>query len=191
MSETRLYRSVHGRVIGGVAGGLADFFGIDPTIIRLIFVLLVIFGGSGVLIYIILWIILPEKNQYNTFYGYTTPPPSPGSSDSGVGETYEGFEEGSPRQPLNQNKETADTMQRRKMDGSLIGGLLLIFFGSIFLIERFVANINFSDLWPIALIIIGLVLIFGNLPWKPAAKSGKIETKAEATADTDNSSQTN
>lgn len=82
-------------------------------------------------------------------------------------------------------------MQRRKMDGSLIGGLLLIFFGSIFLIERFVANINFSDLWPIALIIIGLVLIFGNLPWKPAAKSGKNETKAETNADTDNSSQTN
>lgn len=78
MSETRLYRSVHGRVIGGVAGGLADFFGIDPTIIRLIFVLLVIFGGSGVLIYIILWIILPEKNQYNTFYGYTPPPQRPG-----------------------------------------------------------------------------------------------------------------
>ena len=61
MNNSRLCRIVQGRVIGGVAGGIAEFFGMDPTIVRLLFVLLVVFGGSGILLYIILWIILPEK----------------------------------------------------------------------------------------------------------------------------------
>ncbi|HOP13412.1 MAG TPA: PspC domain-containing protein [Lentimicrobium sp.] len=183
MSDTRLYRSVHGRVIGGVAGGLADFFGMDPTIVRLIFVLLVIFGGSGVLLYLILWIILPEKNQYTSFYSGAAPPnPAPAGSDTGIGETYEGFEQGRPAQPYYQAADaTPEMQQRKKVEGSLIGGVVLIFIGSIFLIERFVPRIDFGDLWPVILIAIGLVLIVGNLPRKgnKDAASGPADEKNE------------
>lgn len=166
MSQTRLYRTVQGRVIGGVAGGLADFFGIDPTIVRLIFVLLVIFGGSGVLIYVILWIILPERNIYNTFNQFTTPPPSSTPGDaSGIGETYDGFNQGKSYYAETESKTTtADVQQRKKVEGSLIGGVILIVIGSLFLIEKFIPRINFGDLWPIVLIAIGLILIFGSLP---------------------------
>ncbi len=173
MSATRLYRTVQGRVIGGVAGGLADFFGMDPTIVRLLFVLLVIFGGSGVLLYIILWIILPEKNPYNTYNSttYTTPPAA--GEGSGVGETYEGFEQGKPANPpysaggaMNQSEAPV-----KRMQGSLIGGVLLIVVGSLFLMERFIPRIDFSDLWPVILIAVGLILIFGNLPKKDENKS--------------------
>lgn len=57
-----LYRSEENRVIGGVAGGLGEYFEIDPTIVRLIFVLVTVFGGSGLLVYLLLWIFIPSKS---------------------------------------------------------------------------------------------------------------------------------
>ena len=59
----KLYRSRDDRMIGGVCGGLGDFFGMDPTLIRLLFVLLTLFGGSGILVYIFMWLIVPEESQ--------------------------------------------------------------------------------------------------------------------------------
>jgi phage shock protein C len=55
----RLVRSSTDSKIAGVCGGLADYFDIDPMIIRLIWVLLLLCGGTGLLAYIILWIVLP------------------------------------------------------------------------------------------------------------------------------------
>ncbi len=170
MADTRLYRSVHGRVIGGVAGGLADFFGMDPTIVRLVFVLIAFFGGGGILLYIILWIVLPERNIYNTPNNpYSVPPPSgaPSGSESGIGETYEGF--AGPGQDF--TSQPAD-VTRRKFEGSLIGGLVLILIGSFFLAERFIPRINFGDFWPMLLVVVGLVLIFNSLPKKDKNKAG-------------------
>ena len=57
----KLYRSRDERMIGGVCGGLGEFFSIDPTLIRLLFVLLTIFGGSGVLVYLVMLLIVPEE----------------------------------------------------------------------------------------------------------------------------------
>jgi phage shock protein C len=60
MSYKRLYRSVHNRKIGGVAGGLADYFAIDPTLVRLLWIIAFFVFGTGFLAYIIAWIIIPE-----------------------------------------------------------------------------------------------------------------------------------
>jgi phage shock protein C len=57
----RLYRSREERMISGVCGGIAEYFEMDPTVIRLIFVLLAMAGGPGLIAYIILAIIIPEK----------------------------------------------------------------------------------------------------------------------------------
>ena len=57
----KLYRSKEDRKIGGVCGGLGEYFDIDPTIIRLIWLAMLFAVGSGVLAYIIAWIIVPEK----------------------------------------------------------------------------------------------------------------------------------
>ncbi|MEX2484821.1 MAG: PspC domain-containing protein [Brumimicrobium sp.] len=59
-TSKRLYRDEENASVGGVCAGLGHYFDIDPIIIRIIFVLMVILGGSGVLIYIILWIVVPE-----------------------------------------------------------------------------------------------------------------------------------
>ncbi|MBE7173466.1 MAG: PspC domain-containing protein [Williamsia sp.] len=58
----RLYRSANDKILGGVAAGLANYFGIDPAITRVLFVLFFFIGGGGLLIYIILWIVLPIHN---------------------------------------------------------------------------------------------------------------------------------
>ena len=57
----RLYRSKKERIIAGVCGGIGEYLGIDPTIVRILWVLLGLMGGSGIIAYIIAWIIIPEE----------------------------------------------------------------------------------------------------------------------------------
>ena len=60
MDGRKLYRSRDDRMIAGVCGGLGQYVSIDPTVIRVIFALLVVFGvGSGLLIYLVLMLIIP------------------------------------------------------------------------------------------------------------------------------------
>jgi phage shock protein PspC (stress-responsive transcriptional regulator) len=61
-TSKKLYRNPDDKKIAGVCSGIAAYFDIDPTIIRLIFILLVISGGSGILVYIILWVVMEEAN---------------------------------------------------------------------------------------------------------------------------------
>lgn len=56
----RLYRSRINRSIAGICGGLAEFFGVDATLLRLLTLLLILFGGLSIWVYILLWIIIPE-----------------------------------------------------------------------------------------------------------------------------------
>jgi phage shock protein PspC (stress-responsive transcriptional regulator) len=55
----RLTRSTTNKKIAGVCGGLAEYFDLDPTLVRIVWLLLVLFAGTGVLAYLILWIALP------------------------------------------------------------------------------------------------------------------------------------
>jgi len=57
-------RSESDRVIAGVAGGIAQRFGINPTLVRLAWLLSVLFGGFGILAYLILWIVLPKGSGH-------------------------------------------------------------------------------------------------------------------------------
>ena len=64
MSNNRLYRSLTDKKIAGVCGGLGDYFKIDPTIVRIIFILLLLPGGlPGFIPYVILWIVVPVRND--------------------------------------------------------------------------------------------------------------------------------
>ncbi len=61
-SPRRLYRSTDDRKVAGVCGGLGDYFGVDPVLFRLAFVLGTVFGGVGLLAYVIGWLVLPERS---------------------------------------------------------------------------------------------------------------------------------
>ena len=65
MSEAtkKLYRSRTERWLAGVCGGLGDYFGVDPTLVRVIFVILSLTFGSGFLIYLVLWLIIPNEQE--------------------------------------------------------------------------------------------------------------------------------
>ena len=57
----KLYRSITDRRIAGVCGGLGEYFEVDPNVIRVLAAALTLAGGSGVLAYIIAWIVVPEQ----------------------------------------------------------------------------------------------------------------------------------
>ena len=57
--EKRLQRSRSEKMVGGVCGGFAEYFSIDPTIVRVLWVIITLLGGAGLLLYIIFWVIMP------------------------------------------------------------------------------------------------------------------------------------
>jgi phage shock protein C len=64
MEEPRkLYRSRTQRMVAGVCGGLAEYFNIDTTVIRVLFLVLTLFGGSGLVIYLVMWILVPDASK--------------------------------------------------------------------------------------------------------------------------------
>jgi phage shock protein PspC (stress-responsive transcriptional regulator) len=60
MSEKKLVRSTTDKMVAGVCGGLAQYLEVDTVIIRIAFVVFALLGGPGIIVYIILWIVMPE-----------------------------------------------------------------------------------------------------------------------------------
>ena len=60
-STRKLYRSKTDRALAGVCGGLAQYFNVDATLIRVLFVLLAVLGGAGLVVYVAMWIIVPNQ----------------------------------------------------------------------------------------------------------------------------------
>jgi phage shock protein PspC (stress-responsive transcriptional regulator) len=150
MQRHGLYRSRTNKVFGGVAGGIARSLNTDPAIVRLIFALMIIVGGGGILLYLILWIAIPEEPfeffQANEATGAGSPGPSEEGQAAGTPKPYPYY----PPRPNN---------------GALIAGLILISIGAIFIIERFLPTINLHlhDFWPLIIVFAGIGLIISSL----------------------------
>lgn len=140
-----LYRSRHDSIIGGVAGGLAESLRTDPTVIRVLFVLMAVFWGGGILLYLIFWIALPLDNDLTL--------------------NSEHMENNNPLSE-DQQKKDQEKWSKPRNDGGLVAGLILIALGAIFLIVRFVPRIDFGDLWPIILLVAGIALIWSSFARK-------------------------
>ncbi len=134
--EKRLERYTDEQQIGGVAAGLAHYFNIDRTLVRVLLVAGIFLPHfPAVIIYIILWVILPEHR-----FGSVTD-----------------------QQPLYANPlpfmNSSNPNSQRS--GNYIGGIILILLGVLFLVERYF-DIRFRDLWPLILIAIGVWLLLKN-----------------------------
>lgn len=147
--EKKLYRDDTQKVIGGVCAGLAAYFGIDVSIVRLLFLLTLILKGGGGLIYIILWIVLPKKSyQINQppFVDYAVPPVMPQQAAPPI---------------FNQPKKRSST--------SIIAGAVLVLLGVYFILDDFniIPDWDFDHVWPVILIAIGVIFIFSGGKKKP------------------------
>jgi phage shock protein PspC (stress-responsive transcriptional regulator) len=129
-------------MIGGVCGGLADYFNIDSSLVRLAAILLVFAAGLSFWVYIVAWIIVPQR----PLMGNST------LSSSEAGGSPGAVEEG-------------DTAGEAGDKSKFVIGIILIVLGFIFLLHTFNIFIWFSffKLWPVALIAIGVVILLKSL----------------------------
>jgi len=135
----KLYRSRSQMMLGGVCGGLAEYFDVDVTIIRLLWVLAFFAGGAGILAYLIAWVIIPEKPS-----GYekkTEPIEYP-------------EEEGDcPMEVQEKDPEPERT------DGNKLIGLIFILAGVYFFARHFFPRYLLIQYWPVLLIILGVFFL--------------------------------
>lgn len=126
----KLERDTQHKVIGGVCSGLANYFNIDVSLLRILVACLILFAGAGFWVYIILWLVMPAatlgqtSNETSQFVAEEVPDASP------------------------------------KGKGSLVFGLILIGIGALGLLHRFVPEFNWQMIWPLALIVLGVFLLF-------------------------------
>ncbi|MEI7895420.1 MAG: PspC domain-containing protein [bacterium] len=161
MEPKRLYRSTSDRKFAGVAGGLAEYFVMDPLLVRLAFVILTLAGGGGFLIYLVLWIVTPENpvRTYASAYkpGQDFKQPNPGPTDFTAEPSGQTAENSTTETPQQASPPTPQTRERNK--GSLIGGLVLITLGGLFLADELIPQISFGDLWPVIIIVAGVGML--------------------------------
>ena len=139
--KKKWYRSRKDKMIGGVAGGIAEYFDIDPTIVRILFVV-GLFMGAGFLAYIVLWIVVPEEP-----YGLES-----NQQTSTNSETANQSTENNESQANDQNQAQTQHKQNRPH----IFGAILIILGVLLLIDNFV---RFHAFWPLLLILVGVGII--------------------------------
>ncbi len=140
----KLYRSRSEKMIGGVAGGIAVYFEIDPTLVRILFIISLFLGGSGILAYIILWIVVPEapdsSESFSATSGQETTSTSPPSDDT----TY---------------KHAAEIHKEKRTNAA---GIILIVIGFLFLADNIFPRFDFDKFWPLILIAIGAGLLLNS-----------------------------
>lgn len=150
-----LYRSNQNSVIGGVAGGIGEYFNIDPVIIRVLFFVTVFSGGIGVLIYLVMWVIVPSQpfvneEEYNRerakeqSYEYAGP----------GGESFTDYDDYENYNP-NQNKSENGSLK-------VFFGIALLLFGLIMLIDKFLPYSSIEYIVPIGLVFLGTYIIFSS-----------------------------
>jgi phage shock protein C len=147
----RLYRSVREKMIGGVCGGLADYFSVDVTLVRII-ALVALFGGVGFFVYLAGWVIIPENPSEEAGHR--------GNHKRDVGEVVKGMvsdvKEATKGFEGDENYERPDRHENR----SKMAGGILVALGVFFLLQRFLPYwFDMSKMWPILLIFVGLAII--------------------------------
>lgn len=140
MEKVKLYRSLSNRMIGGVCGGLGAYVNIDPIFIRLLFILLLFGSDFGFILYLLLWILVPEEGKA---YGFKE-------------DTF-----GDKVKSMGDDIQQAVT-QPHPQSGLILGVGLIIIGGFLLLDKLNLVWLHWMDmdiLWPVFLIIGGIILL--------------------------------
>ena len=172
MADKKVYRSNKDKMIGGVCAGVAEYFDIDPTIVRLAAVLLFFAEGIGLLLYIVAWIVIPEQ------------PLSTKDSDNNRSDTIDvdcyssdgdhskekeemdrnnnserdaGYNSENEAESQKKTGNSRNKFQNEKRQSTI--GIILIGLGSLFLIDNLFPYFRWHRFWPLVLVGFGVVLL--------------------------------
>jgi phage shock protein C len=129
----RLHRSRRDRVFGGVCGGLAEYFGVDAVLVRIVAVALALSGGAGFLLYFIAWIAIPEG--------------SPGEAGTSASTT-----------PVYGPAAEADRVRSRAA-AVTVAGAALVALGVLMLLNRVLPWVDAALLWPLIVVGAGVAIL--------------------------------
>ncbi len=135
--KKQLLRSRKNKMIGGVAGGIAEYFEIDPVIVRAIFIISTFGWGLSIIAYIVLWIIVPEAfdepeyiyNPETNMYDFKPPI-------------------------------VEELSIEKKNSRNVLVGAILILLGILFMLDNLLPNLHFAHIWPIVLIVFGGYILY-------------------------------
>ena len=183
--NNHLYRSRDDRMLAGVAGGLAEHWGADPSLVRLVWALLVIFtGGIALAVYIVMAIVVPEGDG-ELPQPVWPPTAQPSAAGAPVGPT-PATETPGPApaatatysEPTRREARVAARAARREARrrgvsaAPAVIGVFLVMLGGFFLLREWLPQLDFDWFWPLMLIAVGvllLVLAIGRRPTDPGA----------------------
>ncbi|MDI9492940.1 MAG: PspC domain-containing protein [Bacillota bacterium] len=141
--EKRLYRSTQNKVLAGVCGGIGEYFGVDPVLVRLLVVVFTLMWGAGLIAYIIAALIIPSRNSDDLSEAYQQ---TYGNRESGEGQgSNYGY-----------SPETNDQNNRNTV---WVLGLILMGAGGLIALRYFIPWIPMKLIFAAILLIIGILLI--------------------------------
>ncbi len=144
MKEKKLYRSCKNKYLGGVCGGLGEYFDIDPILIRLALILLAFAGGAGIVCFVVAWLIIPLY-------------PACESKATAQEEIKDKAE-----QVAKEVKKAIKENQGHD-GGRSTFGMIIILLGILFLVQN-IFNINlWHSFWPFLLIVFGISVVLNNV----------------------------
>jgi phage shock protein C len=181
MNAHHLYRSRDDRILAGVAGGLADLWDADPSLVRIVWALLVILtGGIALVIYIVMALVVPDEDDV------LLPTPAVGTDDPAAASAASATSAasagsaGSPamvRQQLRSARRDARAARRaarsgdgRGRSGAVVVGVLFVLLGVWFLIREYLPTVDWDWFWPAALVGLGVVVL--ALALRPESRDG-------------------
>ena len=159
----RLFRSSDDRLLAGVAGGLADLWDVDPSLVRIVWLILVpLTGGFALIAYVVMAFVVPEEEDL--------PAASANVEDPAV-----------PPQDWRSARQAARAARRAARGerfggtgtgtvGVLIGALLVVA-GVYFLVREYIPDLDLNWLWPVALIALGIVVLLSAFRRPPGSSS--------------------
>jgi len=155
--DRRLTRDTKNAVLGGVAAGFANYFGVDPVLMRIVFIALSFLNGFGLVAYIVGWIIMPRDDRVAEVAGPAAT--GGGSGPTAADRVTEKLREAGERVAQGFQRMPADAGQ-----GRMVAGTILILLGVLFLLDRFSwwhwpQWARLSNLWPVILIAVGVSII--------------------------------
>lgn len=172
----RLYRSPDDRVLAGVAGGMAEAYDLDPSLVRLGWALLIVFtGGAFLIIYVVMALVVPLRpfgNQPSNSGGNAAmsgvPMAAATAADQATDPSTDTHPLANPPQPAGTPPPTGGpqpawtapySRPRREGGGALVIGVVLVIVGGFLLARQFFPLFDIGRFWPVLVIAIGLVLI--------------------------------